>query len=575
MSPRRSTAGRWLSLLWLAAPPGSPWAEGTLPAPRPLARLAFAPAGGAAQAGFTPIAPSAAGSFATSFRLGTRTVGLAGVGFERLESAPPGSEVSAPGAGSEDIATLLRSSLLCELPCEARLQFSGLAARKRYRVTSYHHSVTNVPGVGGAYFTLQLTGNNPAPLRQSSEGSSQQWALHYSEVAWSDNSGGLSLSLTKPPLSADAHMNLNGIELEEVPDVAPELLQEGESCAAADHKDFGERLSLQLCTELVDADTECSGIFSWCIDANGRCLCGLTLSPAQDCTGNSSEDLVHGSRLGIAEEGCNLYRASEVVKAHLAPAGEMDCTQGPHVIESSCLAAVAYLLNQSGQSLSSRSLQAGSWSVGSALQPPYGCSVSSGLVAYYNRDTGTSPPPGWRQVCFGSIDVTQASPDAAGNCELGFYNPGGEVTCLQCNGGSTRRRRATGCTLCGEGYYDAGDFDDCRRCQGGETRRRRAVECTDCAPGFFDAADDDDCSLCRAGTAARRRRAESCTECQVGTYSRQGLDDCAACAGGYTRRRRSDECTPCPENYFSSAAQDDCRQCASVVDGVCKLAPAS
>jgi hypothetical protein len=46
-------------------------------------------------------------------------------------------------------------------------------------------------------------------------------------------------------------------------------------------------------------------------------------------------------------------------------------------------------------------------------------------------------------------------------CDPGYYLDGTPVSCIQCIGGSTRRRRSLECTDCEAGYFDAGDYDDC------------------------------------------------------------------------------------------------------------------
>jgi len=63
---------------------------------------------------------------------------------------------------------------------------------------------------------------------------------------------------------------------------------------------------------------------------------------------------------------------------------------------------------------------------------------------------------------------------------------------------STTRRRSAVCTDCHPGYYNDGSSDDCVQCEGGSTRRRAvvggAVECTPCEAGKRDDGDSDDCS---------------------------------------------------------------------------------
>mmetsp|Transcript_158885 Transcript_158885/g.509528 ORF Transcript_158885/g.509528 Transcript_158885/m.509528 type:complete len:590 (+) Transcript_158885:51-1820(+) len=549
---------------------GGLWVEATLPAPHPAARLAFVAGDAPVQSGFLKLASRSVepGQFAASFKLGSRTVDLVASGFERLESATVAeAEVLPPvGAGAEDISDLLRSSLLCELPCSMHIRVSGLLARTRYRMVTYHHSVTQPRG--GTWLTLQYTGNNPVPLKQHEEGGSQRNAARHEEVAQSDSNGGIALLLKKTAISANAHMNLNAFEIEQVSDKYAAVESERQSCGSADHKDFGERLSLQECTDYVDGDMDCSKHFSWCLDAQGRCMCGLREGNS-DCSSNKT-DPIHDGRVDLDHRACNIYTIKEVVRAHFAAPGVFDCLHGPHVSPASCLEAAKKLLLPNKPK--GGYLRVATWGPGDRMQPPHGCSLSDGNEATYNNGLGTSPPTGWRQICYGSSSAAgQAGSEGAGDCEPGFFNPEPEGYCRQCIGGYTRRRRASECSLCGDGYYDAGNFDDCRRCQGGETRRRRAESCTDCAEGYFDTTDADDCAICTAG-GVRRRRAASCTECPVGKHSVESEDECADCNEGYTRRRRSTECTPCPANYYSSATQDDCTQCLDMTGGVCRLA---
>lgn len=163
--------------------------------------------------------------------------------------------------------------------------------------------------------------------------------------------------------------------------------------------------------------------------------------------------------------------------------------------------------------------------------------------------------------------VEEGAGGAADDCMPGYFDPGEAGNCQQCNGGATRRRRASSCTHCSQGYYDPGNFDNCDRCDGGAVRRRRAQSCSPCAAGFFDDADEDECRHCLGGSV-RRRRARACEACGVGFYDAGDADDCAACHTGHTRRRRSVSCVPCPDGFYSVAGQDDCLLTPSAPHGI-------
>jgi len=466
-----------------------------------------------------------------------------------------------------DLSALLRSSLLCESPCTLQVRFTGLRPGLRYRFLTYHHSISHPRR--GCQFTLQYSGNNKASLKQHEDGQRPLPPLRYQETTRADSTGSLTMTLVKLPHSAHAHMNLNGFEIEEVSEKRAILKTEAQDCRHVDHKEFGDLLSLQECTDAVDGDFDCSEYFSWCPSYQGRCRCATALGNAPDCSVNASvsEDEVVDGTTEVERLSCNVYKVSEVISVHFAPRGVFDCAFGSHVSEHSCLDAARHLL-EPGQKLKSRFLSAGSWGPTSKGQPPHGCSLSGSMLATFNRGYGTTPPESYRLICFGSPGPSAESEDDL--CSPGWYNPDRRGDCEQCNGGYTRRRRSTECTPCRFGFFDAGNFDECARCRGGETRRRRAVECTECGAGLYDTSDRDDCQLCIGGSV-RRRRAEFCDECLAGSYDPGNIDDCAQCHDGHTRRRRSEFCTPCPAGYQGALGRDDCLQCLDWSSGTCKL----
>jgi len=565
--------GRWCSqlisvvILWSGAIEHCGFVSAYLPAPHAKARLNLGGPGAPEQPGWVNVKAQVqhvdpAAEFVGFFTLGERSITIDIRGQDGWHEDPGLKFSEVPlHDHDESIASLLSSSFVCSRPCQMTVDLKGLIPSARYRCKTFHH--TNVGAKGGAQFRIQYSGNNEVPLKQGGESWKLWPALQYQETVRADASGHVRITLTKGPISGDSPMNLNGLEIEEVSDKYAQVVANQSYCGGdVEHKDFGELLTLQECTDYVDGDPDCSDHFSWCSSFRGRCRCARLLGNAPDCNLNVSSssataESAEEATVRVEIASCSVYRVQEVMSAYLGAQDSAKCDSGSPVAEPSCLTIASTLL---GTEPLQTEFRGGSWGSSDKLRPPYGCSVNGDGEVFFNRHRNSMPSGGFRLVCLGLAGSTHGPQGGSGECLPGHYNAERLGECRQCNGGSTRRRRAEACVQCPVGFYDPGGTDDCRRCTGGATRRRRAVECSACAPGHYDSRDADDCAVCQAGST-RRRRAEFCTDCPPGSFLRPDEDDCRVCFDGYTRRRRAHSCTACPENYFPQPGTDDCTIC--------------
>jgi hypothetical protein len=167
------------------------------------------------QDGWVTIGPGdgKAGSFEGKFPLGRKkiTVAVSGYTHTRMDYQ------AAEGGPQKPLSDMLRSAFLCNTQqCTITMTVSGLKKGLKYLVKTWHHDTIHTRG--GAKFTAEWKGKDllaAKTLKQSNRPQDPAPALSYQAEVIADDSGTITLTMTRLPegSAADAHMNLNGLEI--------------------------------------------------------------------------------------------------------------------------------------------------------------------------------------------------------------------------------------------------------------------------------------------------------------------------------------------------------------------------
>jgi len=116
------------------------------------------------------------------------------------------------------LSNLLRSSFLRDSRGAMRVEIYGLKPQAMYAIKTYHHDTSYA--LGGVTFSLQYEGNPKVLLKQSANGKNPDPPLIYTDIVRSNRYGIVRLVMDSNEgggnVRGDAHLNLNGLEIEHV-----------------------------------------------------------------------------------------------------------------------------------------------------------------------------------------------------------------------------------------------------------------------------------------------------------------------------------------------------------------------
>ena len=111
-----------------------------------------------------------------------------------------------------NMSNLLCSSFLRNAPGTMKVELTDLKPSTWYEIKTFHHSTSFARG--GIEFKLHYEGNQERTLKQCAHGRNPDPPLEHTEVVLSSVSGRISLSMEKGSSTSNAHMDLNGMEIQ-------------------------------------------------------------------------------------------------------------------------------------------------------------------------------------------------------------------------------------------------------------------------------------------------------------------------------------------------------------------------